>query len=151
MTELDPYAVLGVATSADRDAILEAYRRLARIHHPDRPGGSHDHMVRLNRAWALLGNAAARRAYDRSVGIAAREAPQPVVRRPAPLPGDTVLDFGRYRGSSLRQLATDDPDYLEWLARSMIGRVFRAEIEALLRPAPARGTARPSGDPRPRR
>ena len=51
----------------------------------------------------------------------------------------TILDFGRYAGSSLGELAIRDPDYLEWLARTSIGRRLQREIEALLaasRPAP---------------
>ena len=35
MSERDPYAVLGVAPEADAGAIREAYRRLAKRHHPD--------------------------------------------------------------------------------------------------------------------
>lgn len=34
--EDDPFAVLGIAPDADRAAVREAYRRLAREHHPDR-------------------------------------------------------------------------------------------------------------------
>ncbi len=44
----------------------------------------------------------------------------------------TVLDFGRYKGWSLGQIATHDPDFLEWLERSPAGRQYRAEIMALL-------------------
>ena len=43
-----------------------------------------------------------------------------------------VLDFGRYAGWSLRQLAAHDPDYLEWLVRSPGGRQYRGQITALL-------------------
>ena len=75
--------------------------------------------------------------------------------------GSTVLDFGRYEGWSLVQLATADPDYLEWLARTSIGRRLQPEIAALLaarRAAgpPPREAARPTvragsrwGRPRP--
>jgi curved DNA-binding protein CbpA len=41
----------------------------------------------------------------------------------------TVLDFGRYAGWSIRELALRDPDYLEWLKRTSIGRGLNAEIE----------------------
>ncbi len=44
----------------------------------------------------------------------------------------TVLDFGRYRGWSLGQIATHDPDFLEWLQRSPSGRQYRAEIATFL-------------------
>jgi curved DNA-binding protein CbpA len=44
----------------------------------------------------------------------------------------TVLDFGRYKGWSLGQIATHDPDFLEWLQRSPSGRQYRAEIASFL-------------------
>jgi curved DNA-binding protein CbpA len=46
----------------------------------------------------------------------------------------TVLDFGRYAGWSLGQLAGHDQNYLEWLSRTPIGRPLRAEIDGLLAP-----------------
>ena len=42
------------------------------------------------------------------------------------------LDFGRYAGWSLRDLARHDPDYLRWLSRHSSGIRFRPEIERLL-------------------
>jgi curved DNA-binding protein CbpA len=48
-------------------------------------------------------------------------------------PSGSVLDFGRYAGWSLGEIARLDRDYMEWLSRSTIGRNFRAEIDALLR------------------
>jgi hypothetical protein len=35
-TGFDPYAVLGLSAGADRDAVREAYFRLAKAYHPDR-------------------------------------------------------------------------------------------------------------------
>jgi curved DNA-binding protein CbpA len=48
--------------------------------------------------------------------------------------GTTVLDFGRYAGWSLRQVALRDPDYLEWLRRTPGGRQYQAEIASMLTP-----------------
>jgi curved DNA-binding protein CbpA len=48
-------------------------------------------------------------------------------------PSGTVLDFGRYAGWSLGEIARRDLVYLEWLARATVGRRLRAEIDALLR------------------
>jgi len=42
------------------------------------------------------------------------------------------LDFGRYAGWSLRDLARHDPDYLRWLTRHSSGLRYRAEIDRLL-------------------
>ncbi len=49
-------------------------------------------------------------------------------------PGARVLDFGRYAGWTLRQIALRDRDYLEWLRRTPLGRQYQAEIAALLAP-----------------
>ncbi len=55
-------------------------------------------------------------------------------------PSGTVLDFGRYAGWSLGEIARYDVVYLEWLQRATFGRKLRAEIDALLRQrAPASG------------
>jgi curved DNA-binding protein CbpA len=76
--------------------------------------------------------------------------PEPVARAPAPRTtaggrpdGSSVMDFGRYEGWSLNQLATADPDYLEWLARTSIGRRLQPEIAALLLARRATMAARP--------
>ncbi len=65
--------------------------------------------------------------------------------RPAGRPTGSVLDFGRYEGWSLDELARHDPVFLEWLARTPIGRRYRPEIDALLAArAPVPTPARPS-------
>jgi molecular chaperone DnaJ len=46
---------------------------------------------------------------------------------------DVRLDFGRYAGLSLRDIARRDPDYLRWLARHSSGIRFRAEIARILK------------------
>ena len=48
-------------------------------------------------------------------------------------PSGTVLDFGRYSGWSLGEIARHDRDYLEWLLRATVARKLRPEVEALLR------------------
>ncbi|MGA2512718.1 MAG: J domain-containing protein [Candidatus Limnocylindrales bacterium] len=61
--------------------------------------------------------------------------PAPAASHAGPPPGrpaGTVLDFGRYAGWSLGEIARHDMDYLEWLQRATFGRRLRAEIEALL-------------------
>jgi curved DNA-binding protein CbpA len=42
------------------------------------------------------------------------------------------LDFGRYAGWSIRDLAHHDPDYLRWLGRHSSGVRFRNDIAKLL-------------------
>jgi molecular chaperone DnaJ len=55
--------------------IRAAYVRLAKQHHPD-AGGTAERMVALNEAWAVLGDAQQRAAYDRA--RRATPLPQPV-------------------------------------------------------------------------
>ena len=53
-----------------------------------------------------------------------------------PPPGDpsgSVLNFGRYAGWSLGEIARRDLDYIEWLDRMPIGRPYREEIDGILR------------------
>ena len=55
-----------------------------------------------------------------------------------PPPGDPsgmVLNFGRYSGWSLGEIARKDLEYLEWLDRMAIGRAYRDEVDGLLRKA----------------
>lgn len=54
---------------------------------------------------------------------------------PTGRPSGSVLNFGRYAGWSLGQIARQELEYLEWLERVPIGRQYRAEIDAILREA----------------
>ena len=59
------YAILGSAEDASQEEIQRLYKRLAMRHHPDR-GGDAKYMKAINEAYQVLGNEAARRAYDAS-------------------------------------------------------------------------------------
>ncbi|MCU1354980.1 MAG: cbpA [Acidimicrobiales bacterium] len=93
---MDHYEALGVARGDGADVIRRAYLDLARRYHPDfhaeadesvRAGNARRMQV-LNDAWAVLGDPAARSAYDRDLirmsdpGVARRAA-----REPATPPG----------------------------------------------------------------
>ena len=61
-----------------------------------------------------------------------------------PPPGDpsgAVLNFGRFAGWSLGEIARRDLDYIEWLDRMPIGRSFRDELDVILRQAGRRKSA----------
>jgi molecular chaperone DnaJ len=59
------YARLGVAHEASTEQIRQAYRTLARVHHPDRIGSSTSaEMLEINEAWRILSDPVLRRAYD---------------------------------------------------------------------------------------
>jgi hypothetical protein len=49
-----------------------------------------------------------------------------------PADASARLDFGRYTGWSIAQLARQDPDYLRWLARHSSGLRFRRDIDLAL-------------------
>jgi len=64
-------------------------------------------------------------------------------------PSGTVLNFGRYAGWSLGEIARHDLEYIEWLDRAPIGRNYRQELDELLRASGRRRTAdRDAGDQR---
>lgn len=206
---IDPYKILQVDAEAEDEVIQAAYRRLARKYHPDlaTTPGAEARMAAINEAWELIGEPAARRAYDRKrkplvhapaatepkpdaaapsaahPAAAGRAAPPP--RRPdgppagppppetvsrdwtsgrstqgsgydasmraadgfgaaGPPPGrpsGTVLNFGRYAGWSLGEVARTDIEYIEWLDRAPIGRNYRPEIDEILRSSGRRKSA----------
>jgi curved DNA-binding protein CbpA len=133
-TITDHYTVLGVERTADRRAIQTAYRAAARGAHPDF-GGVDGDMARINEAWRILGDPGRRAAYDAAHGyIGSTPAPARPSRttKRASRDGSTVLDFGRYEGWTVRDVANIDDDYLHWLQRTSLGRPLRAEIAVVL-------------------
>ncbi|HTV01205.1 MAG TPA: J domain-containing protein [Luteitalea sp.] len=63
----DYYATLGVAKTASEKEIKQAFRKLARKHHPDvNPGdsGAESKFKEINEAYEVLGDAEKRRKYD---------------------------------------------------------------------------------------
>jgi curved DNA-binding protein CbpA len=190
----DAYKVLQVDSEAEDEVIQAAYRRLARKYHPDMADGleAANRMAAINAAWELIGDPAARAAYDRSraastggqAGLSAAGAPEPAPpQRSAPTPphppdtvsrdwtsgrsthgggfdasmrapdglgaagpppgrpSGSVLNFGRYSGWSLGEIARLDIEFVEWLDRTPIGRPYREEIDAILRAAGRRRSA----------
>lgn len=157
------YEVLMVDPRADREVILVVYRHLAKRYHPDRDASPEAarRMAELNEAWATLGDAAKRREYDQLVGTVSGEtsamvrgdgrptragagsAPSATPTSPygeagappaSPAAVGRPLTFGRYRGWTLNQVARFDAEYLEWLARTTMGRNYKRELDQLRRP-----------------
>ena len=74
--ERDPYAVLGVPSTATLEDVVTAYRAQARRHHPDisvEPDAER-RMAEINAAWSILRDPVRREAWDRANDIA-RSAP----------------------------------------------------------------------------
>ena len=63
----DYYKILGVERSASEKEVKEAFRRLARKHHPDvNPGdkSAEERFKEINEAYEVLSDAEKRRKYD---------------------------------------------------------------------------------------
>jgi len=102
------YDVLAVPATATNDEIRDAYRRLARAHHPDRTASSaagSRSMPEINEAYRILSDPARRAVYDASLRIPTRpdptvvgdEPPVGVVaapHEPARVPWRSLLFFG---------------------------------------------------------
>jgi curved DNA-binding protein CbpA len=147
-----------VDPEADPEVITAAFRVLARRLHPDRDitGVEEYRMAELNRAYAVLRDPHRRAAYDaeraltpvgpgfdeepRRGGLAARwqavqqARSEPVAPQATSMASEeTRLDFCRYAGMTLRQIAAQDVEYLRWLSRHSSGLRFRHQIERILR------------------
>lgn len=61
----DYYRVLGVPANASTEAICDAYRRLARVHHPSQ-GGKQAELVKLVEAFWMLRGGLSRHWYDQA-------------------------------------------------------------------------------------
>lgn len=97
MSEKSFYDVLGVARTATPDEIKLAYKRLAKLWHPDKHGGSVDATARFQEiaaAYEVLGDLEKRIEYDHGdsapglmtdAGVAARAAQETPVGAPCPV------------------------------------------------------------------
>lgn len=102
-----------------------------------RPGSSPRPPETVSRDWTS-GRSTVGGGFDRSMrspeGLGA-------AGPPPGRPSGSVLNFGRYSGWSLGEIARQDLEYIEWLDRTPIGRAHRDEIDAILRAAGRRQSA----------
>ena len=61
-------------------------------------------------------------------------------------PSGSVLNFGRYVGWSLGEIGRHDVEYIEWLDRTPIGRIYQVELDEILRTHGRRVSAGPAED-----
>ena len=155
----DPYEILQVHINAQPEVIEAAYRTLARLRHPDRTDDpdADSAMADLNWAYTVLREPSLRASYDKGRVAIAVETPSPAngtaaddgsghttlservahateaaIGRDAHNPANTTLDFGRFAGMTLRQIARIEPSYLEWLRRHSSGVRYRHQIDKVL-------------------
>jgi curved DNA-binding protein CbpA len=109
------------------------------------PAGSHaPEPETVSREWSS-GRSTVGGGYDQSMRKADGQGAA------GPPPGDpsgSVLNFGRYAGWSLGEIARSDLEYLEWLDRMPIGRSHRDEIDVILRRTGRRRSAKVETDRR---
>ncbi|MDQ4036417.1 MAG: DnaJ domain-containing protein [Chloroflexota bacterium] len=144
----DPYRILQIQPDADPDVVKAAYRVLARKVHPDTATpldeAEERRMTDLNWAYATVRDPVKRQIWESD----RRRVPPPTPAESAthgaprgPLDADgggSRLDFGRYEGWTLGEVAKRDPDYLAWLRRHQSGARYRDAIDILLRKARTR-------------
>jgi curved DNA-binding protein CbpA len=144
--ERDAYSVLQVHPEALQEVVQAAYRALARQFHPDGRIPHPERMTQINRAYERVRTSERRKLYDsergrpRAVGPGRKPDAQPYDpwtsaqasgasgRRSAP----EVIDFGRYAGWRIADVARTDPDYLRWLSRHSTGIRYLESIERYL-------------------
>ena len=74
--DLDPYVVLGVRRQASPEEIARAYKRAARLTHPDGggSGGGSERFQAVSDAYEVLRDAGRRAGYDRQHPLSRQEA-----------------------------------------------------------------------------
>ncbi|MEO2004290.1 MAG: J domain-containing protein [Candidatus Poribacteria bacterium] len=78
---VDHYTALGVSSCATDGQLREAFRRLAKEHHPDKNPNAdaltRERFIQVVRAYEVLSDSARRSAYDKDAGIRRSDRPRP--------------------------------------------------------------------------
>jgi hypothetical protein len=138
-TNPDAYFILQVDPQAEDYVISAAYRAAARRYHPDGRAPDVARITSLNDAYDRVKTPEARHRYDaeRSQPVAVgpgRPAPIYDAWPDAPMAPPTsaddsdTLDFGRYAGWKISDVARIDPAHLRWLGRNATGSGLRLTI-----------------------
>jgi len=149
------YAILGISSNATEDEIRSAYRRLAKEYHPDHYEGGSEIFREIQEAYAVLGNARRRHAYEQYIAKAPIKKPfrSATYSKPEPLiPEEEAVDIGEI--SPVRSFQSFTPSFdeiFDWLwsnfsdlAAPKSDRVQNLTLEVTLTPEQARrgGNAR---------
>ena len=91
------YLVLGVPSDAGINEIKEAYRKQAKVFHPDHYGKNHSPFLEIQEAYAVLSDPVKRQRHDRSICHQKKARPprtlRPQTRAPVEplIPGDGLV------------------------------------------------------------
>jgi DnaJ domain len=99
------YQVLGVDFNASHAELKKAYKRLARVYHPDlnpkRKITATDRFQRLQEAYDVLSDPSTRQQYDQSMGYAQPDwEPSPQPKSHQPTPQTYPVDYDTYESGS---------------------------------------------------
>ena len=113
--EEDLYAILQVHPAAEPEIVEAAYRRLARMYHPDVNKSPHAHaiMTRINRAYEILKDPPKRAQYDRERAYRQRQA-QPAAQRQARAEYERREQAQRMQRERQAQHGSARQSYAEW-------------------------------------
>jgi hypothetical protein len=135
----DPRSILGVGPHASRDEVKAAYRRLAKRYHPDRNPSPDavERMKEVNAAYQQLMRepvAAASWWTDPGTSTSNETVWDLWVRyrgqtRPEDCPDCSFrIDFGKWRGHPMWEVAQRDLQYLQWISRAWDGAGGQAAV-----------------------
>jgi molecular chaperone DnaJ len=113
------YRTLEVSPTATQTEIKQAYRRLAKLFHPDsnRTAANHDRIAGVNAAYEILGDPQSRRAYDQQLRTRSRlETAGFAVDEPATRAERTAAAQSHYRRQR-RAAQQADADTEQWLKK----------------------------------
>jgi len=127
------YVVLGISRDADLGQIRRAYRRLARLYHPDARSPDRERFIEVQRAFETLGDERARRDYDAGLRIRNEEVPAGPASRPAP----EARRRGPVPSSLLEELLGGRPPGIYHAGRQ-VSREADLHVELVLEPGEAR-------------
>ena len=137
------FAILEVPSGATPEEVRSAYRRLAKEFHPDHYEGGSEPFRQIQEAYAVLGDPARRRAYEKSLAdvLVKRTAGQTLDSEPEPLiPEEGPVNIGKM--SPVRSFQTFSPSFgeiFDWIwgnfssvDRPKSGRVRHLTLEVPL-------------------
>ncbi|MGD8339021.1 MAG: DnaJ domain-containing protein [Desulfobacterales bacterium] len=137
------FAILEVPSGATPEEVRSAYRRLAKEFHPDHYEGGSEPFRQIQEAYAVLGDPARRRAYEKSLAdvLVKRSAGQTLYSEPEPLiPKEGPVNIGEM--SPVRSFQTFSPSFgeiFDWIwdnfssvDRPKSGRVRHLTLEVPL-------------------